>query len=75
MEDPTALAGDVHGAFLYRLSAARMPEGYCWPLTHTAHAGDRQTDRQTDALLGRRYLNLEADLQISANVNTPQHML
>lgn len=40
-----------------------------------AHAGYRQTDRQRDALMGRRYLNLEADPQISANVNTPQHML
>lgn len=34
-----------------------------------------QTDRQTDVLMGKRYLNLEADLHISANVNTPQQTL
>lgn len=49
---------------------SRMTEGHCRRLTHMAHTGYGQTD----VLTGRRYLNLEAELHISANVNTPQHM-
>lgn len=72
-EGPTALLG---------MRAARFCTGSALPgrrrilLAPDARGARRvRTDGQTDVLLERRHLNLQADLHISANVNRAQHTL